>query len=162
VSAEVLDAIERRARSLLERTDRRSLGPVRAEEAARFARACGEDDPTLIDSDHPHFRVHPLFVVSRLRGGAGSDGGDTRPDGMYADEVPGASDAPARLMAGGQEITWHHDATPDRTVHYDRTLVSVQRKNGRSGAFLILTVHKSYGDDLGRTLAEVSERFLVR
>ncbi|MDW6064481.1 hypothetical protein SAZ11_49250 [Streptomyces sp. FXJ1.4098] len=83
------EVAEERARAVIGRPEHRNLGIVRAEDAAEFARSAGETSPHLIDPGRPDFTVHPMYIVSLLRGAGGVDQGEFRPDGMYRDEVPG-------------------------------------------------------------------------
>ena len=156
-----LDLAEKRARALVGNVESRSLGVVRAADAAEFARAAGETSPRLIDPDHAGFVVHPMYVVSLLRGAPGADDGEFRPDGMYRDEVPGTDGLDVALMAGGQDIRWIGTVRPGDDVQMRRTLTSVERK-GRGASFLLLTVQKTYGTAERGTLVEVTERFIVR
>jgi acyl dehydratase len=157
-----LAVAERRARALVGRPERRSLGVVRAGDAVEFARAAGETDPRFLDPDHARFTVHPMYVVSLLRGAAGATDDEFRPDGMYRDEVPGTDGLEVRLMAGGQDVRLVAAVGAGDDVEVSRTLTSVERK-GRPGAeFLLLTVHKTYATAAGATLVEVTERFIVR
>jgi acyl dehydratase len=157
----VLAVAERRARALVGRVEHRSLGVVRAADSAEFARAAGETTGRLTDPDHPGFVVHPMYVVSLLRGAGDADDAEFRPDGMYRDEVPGTDGLAVALMAGGQEVRWTADVRSGDRVEVRRTLTAVERK-GRGAGFLLLTVEKTYGTAERGTLAEVTERFIVR
>lgn len=155
-----LELAEKRALTLVGRWERRSLGTVRAEDAAEFARAAGETAPHLVDPDHTGFVVHPMYVVSLLRGAPGADPAEYRPDGMYRDEVPGTDGLDVRLMAGGQDVRWTGEVRPGEVIEMNRALTAVERK-GTGEGFLLLTVEKAYGTARG-TLVEVTERFIVR
>ncbi|MFG2025843.1 MaoC family dehydratase N-terminal domain-containing protein [Streptomyces sp. NPDC048825] len=155
-----LDLAEERARALVGRWERRHLGVVRAEDAAEFARAAGESAPHLVDPGSPRFTVHPMYVVSLLRGAPGAGPDEVRPDGMYRDEVPGTDGLDVRLMAGGQQVRWTGEVRPGDTLELLRALRAVERKGAGDG-FLLLTVEKTYSAARG-TLVEVMERFIVR
>ncbi|MFF4509305.1 MaoC family dehydratase N-terminal domain-containing protein [Streptomyces sp. NPDC001401] len=155
----MLDLAEERARAVLGRRETRSLGVVRAEAAAEFARAAGETARHLVDPRHPGFVVHPMYVVSLLRAEPGPDAGELRPDGMYRDEVPGTDGLGVRLMAGGQEVRWTGQVRVGDHIEVSRSLTAVERK---SAGFLLLTVDKSYAAAGRGLLVEVSERFIVR
>ncbi|MCO6005270.1 MaoC family dehydratase [Actinoallomurus purpureus] len=156
-----VDLAEERARALVGRVERRSLRVVRAGDAAEFARAAGETSRRLTDPDHAGFVVHPMYVVSLLRGAPGAADEEYRPDGMYRDEVPGTDGLDVALMAGGQDVRWTGDVRPGDAIEVRRTLTGVERK-GRGAGFLLLTVVKTYGTAERGTLAEVTERFIVR
>jgi acyl dehydratase len=155
-----LDLAEERARALVGRFERRQLGVVRAEDAAEFARAAGETAPHLTDPDCSRFTVHPMYVVSLLRGAPGAGPDEVRPDGMYRDEVPGTDGLDVRLMAGGQQVRWTDEVRPGDAIELLRVLTAVERKGAGDG-FLLLTVEKTYNTTRG-TLVEVTERFIAR
>lgn len=155
-----LTLVEQRAHATLGRPSRRSLGEVSAVAAAEFARAAGDADPRLTDPGHPDFLVHPMYLVSLLRGAPGPADDELRPDGMYLDEVPGTAGLDVRLMAGGQDVRWVDAARAGDAVTVSSVLSSVERKHGRAD-FLLLTVRKTYACSRG-ILAEVTERFIVR
>ncbi|KAB2388174.1 FAS1-like dehydratase domain-containing protein [Actinomadura montaniterrae] len=159
--ATAVDLAERRARALVGRVEHRSLGVVRAAEAAEFARAAGETSACLVDPEDAGFVVHPMYVVSLLRGVPGAGDEEFRPDGMYRDEVPGTDGLDVALMAGGQDVRWIADVRPGDRIDVRRTLTEVARK-GRGTGFLLLTAEKTYGTAERGVLIEVTERFIVR
>ncbi|MEU6141675.1 MaoC family dehydratase N-terminal domain-containing protein [Streptomyces sp. NPDC047081] len=154
----VLDLAQTRARALLGRWETRSMGVVRAEAAAEFARAAGDTAPVLVDPADPAFFVHPMYVVSLLRPEPGADAGELRPDGMYRDEVPGTDGLDVRLMAGGQAVRWIGEVRVGDRVEVRRAVTAVERKRPD---LLLITVEKVYGTERG-PLIEVTERFIVR
>jgi len=154
----MLDLAEERARAVLGRWEARSLGVVRAGAAAEFARAAGESARELVDPSDPAFVVHPMYLVSLLRGEPGADAGELRPDGMYRDEVPGTDGLDVLLMAGGQEVRWTGDVRVGDRIEVRRALTAVERKHP---GLLLLTVDKTYSAERG-LLVEVTERFIVR
>ncbi|MEV5832747.1 MaoC family dehydratase N-terminal domain-containing protein [Nocardia sp. NPDC052112] len=157
-----LRAAEEQARALVGTVEHRDLGPLRAPEAVAFARACGETDPRLIDPDSVGFEVHPLYLPSLLRGPDGGVEADYRADGMFRDEVPGTDGLDVRLMAGGQNITFHHPVPLGDPIAVRRILDTVERKGRPGSEFLLLTVSKVYRTLGAGDLATVTERFIVR
>ncbi|MGW7545885.1 FAS1-like dehydratase domain-containing protein [Streptomyces sp. NPDC054770] len=159
----MLDLAEQRARAELGRWEARSLGVVRAEAAAEFARAAGDTAPGLVDPADPGFVVHPMYVVSLLRPEPGAAAGELRPDGMYRDEVPGTDGLDVRLMAGGQAVHWVEEVRVGDRVEVRRAVTAVERKRPD---LLLITVAKTYAAERGPlaevTLIEVTERFIVR
>ncbi|MFE5123851.1 MaoC family dehydratase N-terminal domain-containing protein [Streptomyces sp. NPDC056669] len=154
------EVAEERARAAIGRPEHRDLGVVRAEDAAEFARSAGETGPHLIDPGHPDFTVHPMYLVSLLRGAGGAGQDEFRPDGMYRDEVPGTDGLDVRLMAGGQEVRFSGEVRAGDRIQVRRVLTDVERK-GSGTPFLLLTVEKTYTAERG-TLVRVRERFIVR
>lgn len=157
-----LDIAEERARDLLQVTEYSTLGEVTARDSAEFARAAGETDPRMTDSDSPDFVVHPMYVVSLLRAAPGRVDEDLRPDGMFRTEVPGTDGLAVRLMAGGQDVTFHRPCLAGDYVDVSRTLIWVERKDGKSGKFLLMTVAKTYTARGRGIIATLNERFIVR
>ncbi|HWN31705.1 MAG TPA: MaoC family dehydratase N-terminal domain-containing protein [Pseudonocardia sp.] len=155
-------AVRTRALELLGRVEHRSLGPVRAAEARRFAEAAGETDPRLLDPARPDFQLHPMYLVSLLRGPGHPRPGELRPDGMYRDEVPGTDGLDVLLMAGGQDLTWHRPLRPDEYVEQTRELVSVRCKGRAPTQFLVLEVAKRWSTARHGVVVEATETFLVR
>jgi len=155
-------AVRTRALELLGRVEHRSLGPVRAAEARRFAEAAGETDPRLLDPARPDFQLHPMYLVSLLRGPGHPRPGELRPDGMYRDEVPGTDGLDVLLMAGGQDLTWHRPLRPDEYVEQTRELVSVRCKGRAPTQFLVLEVAKRWSTAGHGVVVEATETFLVR
>ncbi|MEV6507338.1 hypothetical protein [Streptomyces sp. NPDC051642] len=127
---------------------------------AHRARAAGERAPHLVDPARADFIVHPMYVVSLLRGARGADASEFRPDGMYRDEVPGTDGLDVRLMAGGQDVRWVGAVRARDLIELRRAPTAVERE-GVGDGFLLLTIEKEYGAERG-TLVEVTERFIVR
>ncbi|HTF50882.1 MAG TPA: MaoC family dehydratase N-terminal domain-containing protein [Pseudonocardia sp.] len=160
-----LREVETRALLSLGRTGRRSLGRIRAADATAFAEAAGETDPRLLDPSRPDFLLHPMYLVSLLRGpGPGLAGPpeELRPDGMYRDEVPGTDGLDVLLMAGGQRLTWHAPLRKDQDVEQTHRLISVRRKGRQPNRFLVLIVHKTWSTAGQGVVVEADETFLVR
>lgn len=142
-------------------TTHRCLGEVRAAESVAFARASAEHDRRFLDPGREDFRVHPMYLPSLLRGPDGAATAEYRPDGMFADEVPGTAGLDVRLLAGGQTIEFC--STPARrALEVTRTVNGVDWKGSDGGEFLLITVSKTYRVTGSVTLAIVTERFIVR
>ncbi|WP_217548148.1 MaoC family dehydratase N-terminal domain-containing protein [Streptomyces sp. GbtcB6] len=154
----MLDVAEKRAQAAMGHWEARSLGVVRAEAAAEFARAAGDTAPALVDPADPAFVVHPMYLVSLLRPEPGAEPGELRPDGMYRDEVPGTDGLDVRLMAGGQAVRWVGEVRVGDRVEVRRAVTAVDRKRPD---LLLITVEKTYAAERG-PLIEVTERFIVR
>ncbi|MFI5716532.1 MaoC family dehydratase N-terminal domain-containing protein [Nocardia sp. NPDC051750] len=155
-----LETVHAQATALLGAVEKRQLGRVRAAEVVAFARACGEDDARYLDARHPGFAVHPLYLPSLLRGPEGARDEEYRPDGMFADEVPGTAGLAVRLMAGGQSIDFHRATPLGEEIEVRRTVERVEWKGRGSGRFLLITVGKVY--HAAGPLVSVTEGFIVR
>ncbi|MGI5220358.1 hypothetical protein [Nocardia sp. CA-290969] len=157
-----LETVHARATALLGAVEKRELGRVRAAEAIAFARACGEDDARYLEPRHPAFAVHPLYLPSLLRGPAGARDEEYRPDGMFADEVPGTAGLAVRLMAGGQSVEFHRATPLDEDIEVRRTVERVEWKGRGSSRFVLVTVGKVYFASTAGPLVSVTEGFIVR
>ncbi|WP_039828457.1 FAS1-like dehydratase domain-containing protein [Nocardia testacea] len=157
-----LETVHARATALLGTVERRELGRVRAAETIAFARACAEDDPRYLDSDHPAFAIHPLYLPSLLRGPWGARDDEYRPDGMFAGEVPGTAGLEVRLLAGGQSIDFHRPPPLGEEIEVRRTVDRVEWKGRADGRFVVITIRKTYRADSAWPLASVTEGFIVR
>lgn len=103
----------------------------------------------------------PLFLSSVLAWGSGPLERDLLPDGNAADPFSGFDVAGLRIMAGGQELTFHRDLLPGATVTLQVELESADIKNASSGPLLVLTLKRAYYDESG-LLSECCETFLGR
>ncbi|WP_280398094.1 hypothetical protein [Nocardia carnea] len=157
-----LETVYARATALLGAVEERAFGRVRAAEAVAFARACGEDDARYLDARHPAFAVHPLYLPSLLRGPAGARDEEYRPDGMFADEVPGTAGLAVRLMAGGQSCEFHRAPPLDQEIEVRRTVERVEWKGRETARFVLITVAKVYHAAAAGPLVSVAERYIVR
>lgn len=157
-----LDIVHERVSSTIGTRERRDLGAIRPDEAVAFARACAEDDPRYLEPDRPDFAVHPMYVPSLLRGPSGARDDEYRPDGMFADEVPGTTGLDVRLMAGGQDIDFHRTPPLGEHIEVDRTVDRVDWKGRGDARFLLITVVKTYRASAAGSLTTVTERFIVR
>nr|WP_271212623.1 hypothetical protein [Rhodococcus wratislaviensis] len=157
-----LDSAFERACRMIGTTTHRRLGEVRAAESVAFARASAEHDRRFLDPGREDFRVHPMYLPSLLRGPDGADTAEYRPDGMFADEVPGTAGLDVRLLAGGQTIEFCSTPPLGVPLEVTRTVNGVDWKGSDGGEFLLITVSKSYRVTGSVTLAIVTERFIVR
>ncbi|WP_072803194.1 FAS1-like dehydratase domain-containing protein [Rhodococcoides yunnanense] len=157
-----LDTAESNAKKVLGETQTRSLGQLRAAEAIAFARACAETDPRYLDADRADFTVHPMYLPSILRGPEGGRDDEYRPDGMFADEVPGTTGLDVRLMAGGQSLDFVAVPTAGDVITVERTMATVERKGKPGAEFLLLVMSKVYSSSTSGPLAHVRETFIVR
>lgn len=157
-----LETAHERVSAAIGTREHRDLGSIRPDEAVAFARACAEDDPRYLEPERPDFAVHPLYVPSLLRGPRGARDDEYRPDGMFADEVPGTAGLDVRLMAGGQDIDFHRAPPLGERIDVDRTVDRVEWKGRGDSRFLLITVVKTYRASGLGALATVTERFIVR
>jgi len=70
-------------------------------------------------------------------------------------------DLPRRMFAGG-EVTFHDDLRVGARLVREDVVESVQAKSGRSGPFVVVTVHSVLADDRGRPLVEERRDLVFR
>lgn len=153
---------ERRARDALGKPQIRNLGTVYAEQSIAFARAAHVVGPEYLNPQRPDFSVHPMYLLSMLRGHEGGMDSDYRSDGMFSDEVPGTEGLNVRLMAGGQSIEFIANPVVGESVRATRYLDTVTFKGRESMEFLLLEMVKEYISSGVGMLARVRETFIVR
>lgn len=103
----------------------------------------------------------PLFLSSVLVWSAGPDESELLPDGNAADPFAGFDVAGLRLMAGGQELTFHREVAPGASMTLEVELSGANLKPASSGPLLVLTVDRRYFDETG-LVTECRETFLGR
>ncbi|MPZ60559.1 MAG: hypothetical protein GEU93_04535 [Propionibacteriales bacterium] len=142
---------------------RHHLGPVGKVAAARFAVAC-DTPPTLLDEDGlPGGRVPNLYLSSVLGWDAGRHEAELRLDGTGGDVLTDLPLTGLRLMGVGQELTFGRPVLPDTDVLMEMSIDAVERKEGRSGVLLLVTVLRRLVDAAsGEELVSCRERFVGR
>lgn len=135
---------------------RADLGPIAERDLGRYDVAVTGSLPGL-DGD----LSRPLFLTSVLAWGEGPREPDLLPDGNAADPFAGFDVAGLRLMGGGQQLTFHRDVEPGRSITAETTLASADLKEVGSGHLLVLVVERRFSDDAG-LLVECRETFLGR
>ncbi|MDQ6523932.1 MaoC family dehydratase N-terminal domain-containing protein [Nocardioides sp. LHD-245] len=144
------------ARSRLGATRRVELGRIGQQQLDRFAVAV---DGSV--ADDVVGLAAPLFLSSVLVWDNGPLERDLLPDGNAADPFSGFDVAGLRLMAGGQELTFHRDLEAGALVSLDIALAGAELKTTANGPLLVLTVQRTYSDEDG-PLSECRETFLGR
>jgi len=157
-----LTLARRRAEEAIGVREVRCLGTVHAPLSAAFARAAGVEEARYVDPAHSDFAVHPMYLLSMLRGHESGEDADYRSDGMFVDEVPGTRGLSVRLMAGGQAVDFVRDPVVGETVEACRVLDAVTVKGRPDAPWLLLEMTKEYVSSGAGTLALVRESFVVR
>lgn len=153
---DVVERVWSDVREVVGRSTRVHLGQISQRDLDRFSVAVAgsaRDDITGLATQ--------LYLSSVLAWSDGPDERDLLPDGNAADPFAGFDVAGLRLMAGGQELTFHRDLRPGATVTLDVSLASADLKEGRNGRLLVLVVERRYEDERG-LLTECRETFLGR
>lgn len=152
----VIERVWEAAQAEIGTSRRVDLGRIDALQLERFAVAVdGSVDAEV------HGCATPLFLSSVLVWGAGPHESDLLSDGNAPDPFAGFDVAGLRLMAGGQELTFHRDLVAGAQVTLEIELAGAELKTAGSGRLLVLTVDRRYTDDDG-LVSECRETFLGR
>ena len=163
VSAQPLVPPEAKA-MIGKRLDRRS-GVVYQKEAQRFAAASGDMNPIYFDEAFA--RAHgyrttpapPLFLTQVLQG-------VTDLERLSVDGVPAGGDSiplnVQRKMAGGEEYEFLAPFYPGDTLTAETVIKDIEEKDGRSGAFALVTRETTYTNQHGEVVARARMSMIAR
>ena len=123
-------------------------------EFARFALACGEDDPGDV--------APPMYLPSMIEWGTGPPLHALREDGTGADRDAFLPLEGLRLMGGGQDLEFGDDVLHDTEFRARPTLEDAALREGRSGPLLLLRLRTEFRTPEGRLLVTSRETILAR
>lgn len=152
-----VDRVHASARSAVGITTTTELGEVRQIDLDRYAVSV---DGSIVGGGVRAGSL-ALYLSSVLAWGAGPAEEELLPDGNAADPFSGVDVSGLRLMAGGQELTFHRDVRTGVAITMETTLTDAQLKVGSGGRMVIITVERRYLDSEG-PLTECRERFIAR
>lgn len=149
-------------------TARHPLGKIRARDFQRFAIASGNLDPVFFD--HEAARRHgysgviapPMYLSSVMGWEAGPPEESLLPDGNTSADVASLPLQGLRLMGAGQDLEFFEPATDGMEVVMERSVDSVELKEGRSGSMVLITIVKRYLQVDGQILLVSRESFIGR
>jgi hydroxyacyl-ACP dehydratase HTD2-like protein with hotdog domain len=160
-----LDEVLARAAELTGREETERLGTPTVKEFCRFAAVF--DDEEYIErarDDEAAGRevVAPaLFLIATMGWDDGPIESELRPDGLSARESPCTHGSPVQQVHGGQSVSFGVPLVAGNELRAIRTLKSAQRKEGRSGPFVLLTVSTRFVTVDGIELAISDENMVV-
>lgn len=152
----LIEHVHASASTVVGMTTRTDLGQIRDLDLARYEVAVSGSIQGDVGG-----HAAPLYLSSVLAWSAGPNEFDLLPDGNAPDPFAGFDVAGLRLMAGGQQLTFHRDLVPQNEVVLEVTLASADLKETKSGRLLVLVVDRRYTDVEG-PLLECRETFLGR
>ena len=165
MTVDPLDAIEHRLHSRLGAITTEDLGVLRRHDFLRFAVATADVDYLDLVDGLPHGAPAPapsLYLPGILHWTPGPAEADLRPDGLTERDAPGVDREAVNVMHGGQAITFGRLAHEDTRVCARRQLRSVERKVGRSAAFLVVvTTTEFFAGEDDAPLLSVDDTILV-
>jgi hypothetical protein len=146
VHARLLELVGTTGPEIAGRADRRDF--------ARFALACGEEDPGDV--------APPLFLPSTIEWGAGPPLRDLRTDGTGADRDAFLPLDGLRLMGGGQDLELGADVLHGTEFTARPRLEDATLREGRSGPLLLIRVRTEFRATDGRLLVASTETMIAR
>src|SRR5580693_5135908 len=133
-------------------------GIVEKRQFQRWAAAVKDRNPLYFDAEFARAHgyrdvVMPPMYLSHVTHGV-ADLDTLRPDGIPGGgpgdlQLPGCQ----RRMAGGENITFHHPVYDGDVLTSVRVIENIEEKNGRSGAFVLVTSRTTYVRQDGTTVA---------
>jgi acyl dehydratase len=144
------------------------VGTLQRREFQRFAVASDDHNPLFFDDTvaracgYPAVVAPPLYLSSVMGWEAGPPQEALRLDGTPAADATALAIEGLRLMGAGQELEFHRPATDGTAVVMEFSVSSVELKQGRSGALLVIEVQKKYLDGAGLPLVTCRENFIAR
>jgi acyl dehydratase len=142
-------------------------GEVNRRDWQRWAAAIGDHNPLWFDQDSAKSHGYrdiicpPMFLQYAVLGVTPL--GDLRPDGTTG-AASGSLAFPLapRRMAGGESTTFHLPAYHRDEIEMTRTLESIVEKDGRSGKFVLITMHSAYQNQQLELVAEITTSIIAR
>lgn len=161
----VLDKVLTRARSLVDRWEDEDCGTVTVKDFCRYAAA-------LNDADYIHrarrqeatgepVEAPVLFLAATMSWEDGPPERELRPDGLAARKSPCTEGLPVRQVHGGQTVRLLRAPVAGTRVTASRTVTSAERKQGRSGPFVLLGLTTRFTSADGTELTAVDETIVV-
>ncbi len=146
VHARLLELVGTSGSEISGRADRRDF--------ARFALACGEEDPGDV--------APPMFLPSIIEWGAGPPLRELREDGTGAAHDDFLPLDGLRMMGGGQDLELGDDIVHGTEFTARPTLEDATLRQGRSGPLLLIRVRTEYRATDGRLLLTSRETLIAR
>lgn len=157
---ESLDVILKHATAGIGTWSSRQLGAVSAPLWQHFAASYGDYDTRYFDGLAPE--APPLYVTSTVIWDPRARTEDLRPDGSYK---RGGVPLPLEghpLMGAGQDVEFLAPVQDGDLLTLKETIESVERKTGKSGPFLLLTLLRVYVNQHGTEVIRSRESLIVK
>ncbi|MGW2048427.1 FAS1-like dehydratase domain-containing protein [Streptomyces sp. NPDC001858] len=161
-----LDEVLARARRLVDRWDHEDCGTMTVRDFCRYAAALNDDEyvrrARAREAAGEPVEAPALFLAGTMSWEDGPVERDLRPDGLAVRESPCTQGLPVRQVHGGQSVRLMRPPVAGTRVTASRAVVSAQRKQGRSGAFVLLALTTRFTSADGSELTAVDETIVVR
>ncbi|WP_043662567.1 FAS1-like dehydratase domain-containing protein [Streptomyces xylophagus] len=161
-----LDEVLARARSLVGRWEDEDCGTVTVKDFCRYAAALNDADyierARKQEAAGAVVEAPALFLAATMSWEDGPPERELRPDGLATRESPCTEGLPVRQVHGGQTVRLLRAPVAGDRVTASRAVVSAERKQGRSGAFVLLGLTTRFTSADGTELTAVDETIVVR
>ena len=157
---ESLDVIFEQATAGIGQWSSRELGVASARLWQEFAASYGDFDARYFDSPTPE--TPPLYVTSTVIWNSRARTEDLRPDGSFK---RGGVPLPLEghpLMGAGQDLELLAPVRDGDVLTLRETIDSVERKAGKNGQFLLLTILREYVNQRGTEVFRARESLIVK
>ncbi|MER5515404.1 MaoC family dehydratase N-terminal domain-containing protein [Streptomyces sp. NPDC002763] len=160
-----LDQVLARARSLVGRWEDEDCGTVTVKDFCRYAAALNDTGylrrAREREAAGAAVEAPALFLAATMSWEDGPAERDLRPDGLAARESPCTEGLPVRQVHGGQTVRLGRAPVAGSRVTASRAVTSAERKQGRSGAFVLLGLTTRFTSADGTELTAVDETIVV-
>ena len=160
-----LDEVLARARSLVGRWEDEDCGTVTVKDFCRYAAALNDADYIRRAREQEAagalVEAPVLFLAATMSWEDGPVERDLRPDGLAARESPCTEGLPVRQVHGGQAVRPGRAPIAGSRITASRAVVSAERKQGRSGAFVLLGLSTRFTSTDGDELTALDETIVV-
>ncbi|MCW2641491.1 MAG: hypothetical protein JWP76_3797 [Dactylosporangium sp.] len=161
-----LAEVMNRARALIGIWEAKDLGAATVRDLCRYAAALGDvgylerarRDAT---AGRP-VAAPPMYLSSILSWEDGPVENDLHADGLTAAESPCTQGLPVSQVHGGQSVRLGRQLYAGQQVRAERAVTSAERKQGRSGPFVVLGLTTRFLCQDGVEFAVVDETIIVR
>jgi hypothetical protein len=160
-----LDEVLARARSLVGRWEDEDCGTPTVKDFCRYAAALDDADYIVRAREREAagapVEAPVLFLAATMSWEDGPTERELRPDGLAARESPCTQGLPVRQVHGGQTVRPGRAPLAGSRVTASRAVVSAERKQGRSGPFVLLGLSTRFTSTDGTELTAVDETIVV-
>ncbi|MBK6014804.1 MaoC family dehydratase N-terminal domain-containing protein [Streptomyces sp. MBT53] len=161
-----LDEVLSRAHRLVGRWEDEDCGTVTVKDFCRYAAALNDADyirrAREQDAAGAPVEAPALFLAATMSWEDGPPEGELRPDGLATRESPCTEGLPVRQVHGGQSVRLLRAPVAGSRVTASRAVTSAERKQGRSGPFVLLGLTTRFTTADGTELTAVDETIVVQ
>ncbi|MEU9291813.1 MaoC family dehydratase N-terminal domain-containing protein [Streptomyces sp. NPDC048275] len=160
-----LEEVLARARGLIGRWEDEDCGTVTVKDFCRYAAALNDVGylrrARAREAAGAAVEAPALFLAATMSWEDGPTEQELRPDGLAARESPCTRGLAVRQVHGGQSVRLTRALLAGTRVTASRAVTSAERKQGRSGTFVLLGLSTRFTSPDGNELTAVDETIVV-